>query len=413
MTITNPLWHEITECRLCACKKLDTILDLGDQPPANSLTKSKDNEETKIPLRLLRCAECSTVQLSATVDPAYLFSHYVWVTGTSRTAIEYSKTFSEKVIKYVPKNNPFVLEIASNDGTFLKCFKEKGCKVLGIDPAQNIAEIATNAGIETWPEFFNEEVATKVLSKVGRPDVAIARNVLPHVKQIDSIAKGLCDLVGKDGTIVVEFHYAGPIVDELHYDSIYHEHLFYFSLKTMGSVFQKYGFSIYDLFRSPISGGSLVVFLSSENKPQTSDLEKALLKESDSNLNELETWKSFGEKSKEHADQLRSMIQTRLSDGKCVAYGASARSSTMLNFAEIDCNYLAYVIDKNPWKQGLFTPGTRIPIVGFDEGLQGLSSGDSLILLAWNFEKEIVDEVRRAGFEGQILVPLPERIRVI
>jgi hypothetical protein len=405
------IYAEIDACRLCSSKDLHDVLDLGSQPPANSLRKDLVEPVPQAPLKLVRCAHCSTIQLTATVDPAYLFSQYVWVTATSATTNNYSQVYCAEVLKRSVVESPFVVELASNDGTFLKQFKSKGCPVLGVDPAQNIAADATNAGIPTWAEFFDITIAKKILAEKQKPNIVMARNVIPHVKEIHSIVEGLSALVDDSGMVVIEFHYAKTIAEELHYDSIYHEHLFYFSIKSLCALFMQYGLSPFDALVSPISGGSLVLFFS-RNKLEPSMTLKGLVDTEDlSGLNNLNFWQRFGVESEKHAQSLRSIVADYAKKGKLVAYGASARSSTLMNFAGISAQEIDCVIDRNPIKHELYTPGTNIPIVSYDEGLKKLDR-KHLLLLAWNFEEEIVRDLRASGFKGDIIVPLPNEIHI-
>lgn len=406
------IFSEINECRICFAEKLTDVLDLGDQPPANSLRKNLNEELPTAPLHIVQCENCSTVQLTATVDPKYLFSQYVWVTGTSKTARDYSEYYATEVLKRTQVKNPFVVEVASNDGTFLAKFKTKGCKVLGVDPAKNIADKATEDGIPTLAEFFDEKISEKISKDYQKANIVMARNVIPHVKEIHSIAKGMSEIINKDGLAVVEFHYADIIAKELHYDSIYHEHLFYFSLKSLSYLFEKYGLYSYDAFASPISGGSIVLFFSKERKPHEQSLKDLIIKEEKSGLNHVDTWKKFGKESKEHVAELKKIVSSYAKNDRLVAYGASARSSTLMNFAQISNKEIKCVIDKNPIKQNRYTPGTDIPIVSYEEGLSQLK-GSHLLLLAWNFEKEIIEDLRSDGFTGDIIVPLPNEVRVL
>lgn len=408
---SHPIWSEVDSCRLCGSADLKDVLDLGTQPPANSLRRTPDETLPLAPLKLVHCADCAAVQLTATVDPAYLFSKYVWVTATSSTARTYSKFFCDEVLNRTSAPAPFVVEIASNDGTFLVRFKDKGCKILGIDPAKNIAAAATADGIPTLAEFFDEQVAESLLADHGNPGVVIARNVIPHVKEIHSIVKGLAKLAGESGVVVIEFHYAKAIVDELHYDSIYHEHLFYFSLKSLTNLFSQYGLKAFDVFASPISGGSLVLFLSAAEIEQSAALRQLVAGEYAAKLNELVTWQHFGSASQQHARDLKQLVDEYAQAGPLIGYGASARSSTLMNFVGISNKEIECVIDRNPLKHGMLTPGTDIPIVSYEQG-QEMWSGKSLLLLAWNFEDEVVHDLRSSGFMGDIIVPLPNQIHV-
>lgn len=405
------IFTEIDACRLCFSKDLYDVLDLGSQPPANSLRKDLNESVPNAPLKLVQCGDCSAVQLTATVDPAYLFSQYVWVTATSATARSYSEFYCAEVLKRTAVKSPFVVEVASNDGTFLKQFKDKGCSILGVDPAKNIATTATSAGIPTLAEFFDVNISRKILVEHQRPNIVMARNVIPHVKEIHSIVEGLSGLVNSDGIVVIEFHYAKTIAEELHYDSIYHEHLFYFSIKSLSALFAQYGLYPFDAFTSPISGGSLVLFFSSEKIEPSIAFRDLVKTEEQSELNHLDTWQQFGAESKKHADNLKKIVAEYANKSSLVAYGASARSSTLMNFAGISNQEIDSVIDRNPIKHGLYTPGTNIPIVSYEEGLKRLD-GKHLLLLAWNFEEEIVQDLRKSGFKGDIIVPLPNKVHI-
>jgi hypothetical protein len=407
------IFEKIEHCRICDSKNIFPFMDLTDQPPANSLRLDRNEKLPSVPLQLVHCSNCSTVQLSATVDPEYLFSHYVWVTGTSKTAHEYSKTFTQNVLNRCEIKNPFVVEIASNDGTFLKNFSLKGCKVLGVDPAKNIAEIATKEGVKTIADFFNLETAKYIKKENGSADIVFARNVIPHVKEIHSIIGGITDLLNDNGLGVIEFHYSQIILDELHYDSVYHEHLFFYSLRSMIYLLNKYGLKPFDLTSSPISGGSLVIYFSKNENVYSTQLIEALKKEDDNHTNDVETWKNFADACSKHAKELKKVVEQFKRKGNVIAYGASARSSTMLNYAGLKNDVIDYVIDKNPLKHNRFTPGTDIPIISFEDGIKLFDNCSCILLLAWNFEKEITEELRANGYKGSIIVPLPNVISVI
>lgn len=404
------IFESIDTCRSCMSKDIEEILDLGKQPPANSLYKSKKNLPPPVPLRLFFCKNCSTVQLGETVDPKYLFQEYFWVTGTSTTANTYSHTFTKNVLSRTTTKRPSVIEIASNDGTFLKSFAEAGCEILGIDPAKNIAEKAAEEGVPTLSEFFNAELAKKLKINKGIADIIFARNVIPHVKEIHSILEGIEVLMNEDSLGVIEFHEAGLILKELHYDSIYHEHLFYFSLKTISKLLEKYDLKVFDITASPISGGSWVIYFTKIKKGKSTDLKRIEKLESETGINDIQSWRNFASQASKHAKQLKNMV---LNKNKILAYGASARSSTLLNFCGINSLHISSIIDKNPLKHGLYTPGSNIPIISFENGMEAIKREKRILLLAWNFEKEVVSDLREAGFKGEIIVPLPNNPHMV
>ena len=410
----------MTDCRICDSGSLSDVLDLGAQPPANSLRYPSEPAPAPVPLRLVQCLCCQTAQITATVRPQELFGNYLWVTGTSAAARRYSGMFVDWVEKAVsglggtttvaPR---FVVEVASNDGTFLRRFQDRGWQVLGVEPAGNIAREAVAAGVFTVSEFFTADVADDLMRKHGCADVVVARNVVPHVADIHSLLEGLTIVSGDSGVVVIEAHAAEVILSDLHYDSIYHEHLFYFSLETLCRLCERHGLYPFDMFESPISGGSTVVFFSQQGRPWSKRLREATDQSRHAEVDSHDHWLEFADASKQHAENLKEVVGNYSRSGKVVGYGASARSSTMLNFAEITNGDVAVVIDQNELKQGRLTAGTEIPIVSPEAGLEEVGSSDAILLLAWNFEEEIVGLLRRSGFRGNIIVPLPRTIRIL
>jgi len=414
--LTEGLFEVEEACRVCGSEDLLPVLDLGAQPPANSLRSDPSEEQVDVPLELVFCGSCRVPQLTVTVDPAALFSQYVWVTGTARATHDYSAVFRDRIVATMGSDSdaePFLVEVASNDGTFLRRFQEVGWRVLGVDPAQNIVDEAVAAGVPTRCDFFDLGVAAAVEADHGRADVLVARNVIPHVKAIHSILEGVVAMLHDDGVAAIEFHSASRIVEELHYDSIYHEHLFYFSLSTLSALCRRYGLQAFDVFDSPISGGSRVLLLSADGRPEAAALSEALAGEVEMGITDYETWRAFGEGSRRHASRLAEVVGEQADRVPVIGYGASARSSTMLNFAGIDVGRVSAVIDQNPGKQGQYTPGTNIPIVDRDEGLRMLGDDGVVLLLAWNFAEEILEGLRADGIRCEVVVPLPGDVRSI
>jgi 2-polyprenyl-3-methyl-5-hydroxy-6-metoxy-1,4-benzoquinol methylase len=401
--------YETTKiCRICFSSHLEEILNLGAQPPANSLTGPEDSTPAYVPLRLMFCKECKTVQIGESVSPEYLFSKYLWVTGTSETALKYSEKFTKKALKYTTDKKPFIVEVASNDGTFLKQFQNSGCKVLGVDPAKNISEIASKNGIPTHVDFFNRDLAKKLLSKHKSADIVYARNVIPHVKEIHSVIDGIKTLMDDDGIGIIEFHNAGLLLEQLHYDYIYHEHLFYYTLSSIDYLLNMHGLYIFDTLESPISGGSWVVYFTKEQRDKTEALKESQRHDLLQQNSQYKKWLEFSVNTKKHADKLSSIVKKEVSNsGKIIAYGASARSSTLLNYCGLNSEQISVVIDKNPLKQGLLTAGSNIPIVSCQDGVRLVKEVDVILILAWNFKDEIIDELVASGYKGKFIIPLP------
>ena len=412
------MFEIVDACRICKSGELLEVLNLGFQPPANQLRRPSEVAPDAVPLDLRLCAGCETAQITATIDPEVLFGTYLWVTGTSAGTRAYSSAFVEWVEAIPGMREPVgdgdrrsVIEVASNDGTFLRQFSQRGWAILGVEPAGNIADQANADGVPTLPNFFSVNVAQSIVADQGYADVVVARNVLPHVAEVHSVIEGLAITAGEDGVVVIEAHDAQVILDELHYDSIYHEHLFYFSLSTLCSLCRRYGLEAFDLHRSPISGGSHVVFFSRRDRKRSVRLSKAL--DRSTTASQAGAWSKFASGSRSHAATLREVVTDACRKGKVIGYGASARSSTMLNFAGISSADLELVIDQNPLKHGRLTAGTDIPIVSPEVGLSEIGSSDTVLLLAWNFEEEIVGRLRSSGFCGDIIVPLPRKVRIL
>lgn len=406
--------REITACRGCGASRLVNFFDLGNQPLANSLLKRPDEKESFYPLSLSWCGTCHLVQLDHTVDPRVLFSSYVWVTGTSKTAVEYAERFYNEVFRRIGgSRDGYVLEIASNDGTFLKPFKQAGHAVLGIDAAENIVQKANAVGIETEPAFFSEAYAHFLVRRRGQARIVFARNVLPHVADTRDFVKGLRAAVADDGMVIVEVHDAGIIAQELHYDSIYHEHVCYFTFTTLERLLRSCGLYVADMMWSPISGGSMVVFARPMPVPESKTVTDCRSREKRTGVNLLPNWKNFSERAYAHCNRLREYIQSVVAaGGSIIGYGASARSSTLLNFCRIDRSLVPVIIDKNPLKQGWYTAGTHIPIES-PEKVFASKNLSHILLLAWNFEQEIKEYLEQVfRFRGSFIIPLPGMPRV-
>lgn len=395
----------VSACRVCGAGGLETVLALGDQPLANALRSAGDGPEARFPLTLLFCPECRLVQLRETVRKEILFRHYVWLTGTSSTAREFAQAFYKRTVDAVrPAPGDLIVELASNDGTFLKPFLANGhARVLGVDPAENIAEAANADGVPTLCRFWNRETAAEVVRDHGRAKLIFARNVMPHVSQLEEFVDGIADALADDGVAVIEFHDAGDILRELHYDSIYHEHLCFFSLRSATRLLKDHGLHAFHAGRSPISGGGYNLFVSKNPRPATAELEGFAAAEEKAGTNDLSAWRKFGEDARSHREKSLELVAQL--PRPVVGFGASARSSTYLNFCGFTGKEISAVIDNNPIKQGLFTPGSAIPIVSFEDGLALKPA--SLFVLAWNFKDEILRDCRERGYEGIYLLPFP------
>ena len=393
-------------CRICQHAKVQLVLDLGEQPPANSLYKDGDKPPSFVPLRLGRCESCGTIQLLETINPGQLFSKYVWLTQTAKTAVQYAEVFADRADLVLRKQGLSILEVGSNDGTFLKALQRRGHKVLGVDPASNIGEVARAAGVPTVSDFFSAELASKLIQESGKFDLVIARNVLPHVADLHSVIDGIREALSISGVAIFEFHRADLIMEELHYDSIYHEHLYLHSLQSIENIASRYGLKAFDLNESPISGGSFVVYFAFDSRDESQSLIGARAHEEKIQVNSLKSWQNFSELSREHIAKFRSLVLASVdAKKKVVGFGASARSSTLLNAARLSSKQISVIADNNEWKQGLFAPGSAIQIVSPQEAFA--LTPDVVVLLAWNFKSELLSQLKSIGFHGDVILPLP------
>ena len=409
----NSKFELIKECRISNSKNLTKVLDLGIQPLANSLKKKQFDSEEKYPLTLSFCEQSSLLQLNETIKKEILFDSYVWVTSTSLTAKNYSETFYSDIRQRIKldQDNDLVVEIASNDGTFLKPFVSNGFKkVIGVDPAANISEIANKNNIKTINKYWNKEFADIFLKQYGVAKLIIARNVIPHVSELNSVISGVESILDDDGVGVFEIHDANIIYNELHYDSVYHEHLCYFTLKSITYLLNKFNLYPFEIKMSPISGGSFVVFFSKKKQPQSKQIELKIANEEKTQINELNSWIKFAERVENHKKEIKNLLSA-YSEKKIIGFGSSARSQTFLNYCGFDQNNLEQIIDNNSLKQNLYSPGTNIKIVDFENGIK--SKPDVIFVLAWNFKDEIIKECKLAGYKGDFIIPFPLKPKVL
>lgn len=406
-------------CRSCGAGGLEMVLSLGRTPLANSLltTEQLAQPQETYPLDLVFCPACTLVQITETVPPEKLFREYLYFSSFSDTMLAHAQTLAERMTKSRGLDGQrLVVEIASNDGYLLQYYKRAGVRVLGIEPAENIAQVARDErGVETLCEFFSEDLARQLKLNGQGADVLHAHNVLAHVADLNGFVCGLELLLKDDGVAIIEVPYVKEMIDRCEFDTIYHEHLCYFSLTALDHLFQRNGLAIGDVELLPIHGGSLRIFvqqkaaLSTKDKPEGSLRVQQMLKEEALwGVGSPEFYRGFAAK----VDSLRGQLLQTLAELKAMgkgiaAYGASAKGSTLLNYFGIGQETIDFVADRSPIKQGLYTPGTHLPIYAPEKLLQAMP--DYVLLLTWNFAGEILAqqaEYRRRG--GRFVIPIPE-----
>jgi len=403
-------WVKINSCRTCESNELVNVLDLGMHPLANSLLDVDDQYEITAPLVLIRCSACTTIQLSVNVDPRFMFQNYLWVTGSTKTARQHCENLAALIVKKCDKGNLRILEIGSNDATLLQSLINKGAsQVYGVDPASNLQQENLPHNIKLYEGFFNHELALKIQDEVEKVDVVVARNVLSHVPNLRDVMLGIEALVTDQSIVVIEFHDASKILTELHYESIYHEHTFYHSIRSIQAALSRIAFKIFDVSPSPISGGSHVIFASRENKEISLELEKALIDEEHSGVYHNDSWRDFASNTSNHLAQLRDIFKSE-AQSTWLAFGASARSSTLLNSIGPSARILRRIVDNNPLKQGKLSPGLKLPICDPRDTVD--ASVEKIFICAFNFEEEITSCLsEELGWRGEVILPLPLKIR--
>ncbi len=402
-------------CRFCNTNLEYIFADLGKTPLANSyLTQEtiKKNEK-KYPLRTMVCKKCFLVQIDEFEHPQNIFSDYAYFSSYSTTWLEHVKYFvDEATKKFNLTEKDLVIEIASNDGYLLKNFINKKIPVLGIEPAKNIAKIAEENGVPTISEFFGSNTAQRILNSGRKADLLIAFNVLPHVPNLNDFILGMKQILSDKGIIVIQFSaYLLDVIKLGEFDMIYHEHFSYFSLFTLKHIFQFHGLEIFDVREISVHGGSLRIFVRpSENSRLiiTENVNTLLEKEKKFGLQDLSTYAKFQNKVNKSKDEIRNFfINAKKDNKKIVCYGAAAKGNTVLNFCEIGSDFIDYVVDISPHKQGKFLPGTHIPIFSPEKLKE--TKPEYIVILAWNLKDEIMKQIEFVkDWDGKFVFLIPE-----
>ena len=405
--------QERKHCRTCGSSHLKLILDLGQTALANDFLKPGEvaNYKVSLPLRVVLCPDCSLVQLADTVDPRILYSHYAYVTSTSKTMNEHLNNLMTHLLSSGRLGaGSKVLEIASNTGVFLKKFKEQGCEVLGIEPASNIADVALATAIPTRKEFFNSATAKKLRAEWGTADLIMGRHVFAHIDDLKDLVAGLEAIAHENTLVAFEVPYAVDFFEHTEYDTIYHEHLSYISAASIAALVKDTGFMLSRIEHYPIHGGSILFHLrrrSAKIEPHAS-VAAALQNEKNLKLAEPETWADFAWRVNHIRTELPALLRKLKAEGKrVIGYGASAKGNTLLNTCGLSTKELDYIIDNTPFKQGKVAPGSWIPVRPPEALLA--DQPDYALLLAWNFAPEIIRrEVEFQKRGGRFIVPIPQ-----
>jgi SAM-dependent methyltransferase len=405
------------DCRSCGARLRLTFVDLGKQPLSNGFLTREQLEvgdEPRYPLHARVCDRCLLVQVDEVVPADAIFSdNYAYFSSYSQSWLEHAARYAESATERVGLDSSSqVIEVASNDGYLLRNFVAAGIPVLGVEPSANVAEVAITSGIPTDVEFFGTEHAKAILERGLAADLVVANNVFAHIPALNDFTAGLAAVLKPEGVLTIEVQHLLPLVQRVEFDTIYHEHYYYYSLLAAQPVLARAGLRVFDIEELPTHGGSLRIWATLEGAeeawPQTDAVERVLASERAAGLDSLETYDAFAPEVDRVLEELRSFLgEARDDDSRVAAYGAAAKGNTLLNSAGVGTDEVAYVVDRSPHKQGLFTPGSHLPV--FDPDHVREDRPDYLLLLAWNLRDEITQQMADVREWGcRFVVPVPQ-----
>jgi 2-polyprenyl-3-methyl-5-hydroxy-6-metoxy-1,4-benzoquinol methylase len=402
------------KCRFCGSSLAQTFVDLGMSPLCESYIgpDERNQMEPFYPLHAYVCGSCFLVQLQEYVSPAHIFSEYAYFSSYSDSWLAHARDYVEAITRRLGLTRQSkVIELASNDGYLLQYFVKTGIPVLGVEPAANVAASAESKGVPTLIEFFGEQTAEMIVSKHGQADLVIGNNVLAQVPDVNDFVKGVKIALKQYGVTTFEFPHLMNLINQSQFDTIYHEHFSYFSFIVVEAIFAAHGLIVFDVEEIPTHGGSLRIHArhaEDGTKTVTDAVTSLREREQLAGYRRLETYASFGERVKETKRKILQFMIEAKQNGKSIAgYGAPGKGNTLLNYCGIRTDFMDYTVDRNPYKQGKFLPGTHIPI--FNPGKISETKPDYLFILPWNFKDEIMTQmagIRQWG--GMFVVPIPE-----
>jgi hypothetical protein len=402
------------KCRFCGTALKHTFVDLGMSPLCESYvsTSQLNQMEPFYPLHVYVCENCFLVQLEEYVKPEAIFTEYAYFSSYADSWLKHVQSYTDMIVRRFKLGvQSFVVEIASNDGYLLQYFVEKGIPSLGIEPAANVAKVAIQKGIPTLVEFFGRESALKLSAEGKSPDLIIGNNVLAQVPDLNDFVAGMKTLLGPQGVITIEFPHLMRLMSENQFDTIYHEHFSYFSFITAEKIFTAHGLTLFDVDELPTHGGSLRIYAchTEDKSKRVSERVDAIRRQEElAGFTRIEHYTGFAEQVKETKRKLLDFLIDAKREGKKIAgYGAPGKGNTLLNYCGIREDFLDYTVDRNPYKQGKYLPGTHIPVYAPEK--IDITRPDYLLILPWNFKDEIMQQMAHIrNWGGQFIIPIPE-----
>lgn len=397
-------YHQHTKCRVCGSTDLVKYIDLGELPLSNNLCENSIQTADRYPLQVLLCTDCGLSQLSIVIDPYVLFGRYVYRSSINAGYVKHCRQMAIDLQKQYDLNeNSFMIDIAGNDGALLREFRDEiGLDILNVDPASNLGAICHAMGIPTYTEFWSSLTQRKIVNSGRRADLVTATNVFAHVDDVYDFMDAVKKVLKPTGVCVMEFPYLIDFINNNEFDTIYFEHLSYFSIRPLVRLCQKIGMNVMKVENQKIHGGSVRVHIGFKESDRSV---KDFMIWNEYPIN-LSTYTNFAESAKRTIKSFRENIIMMKNEGNKIAgFAASAKGNTLLNCAGITCGSMSYIVDETPEKIGMYSPGTHIPIVSLLDMQR--NPPDYLVILSWNFKDEIIKKCRDNGYEGKFIIPIP------
>ena len=403
---------------MCGHPLSSVFADLGETPLSNAFLRAEDLDrfEPRYPLTAYVCEACFLVQLPVFEAAEAIFDDYAYFSSFSESWLDHCRVYREEISGRLGLGaDSLVMEIASNDGYLLKYFKDAGIPALGIEPSRTVAEAAREKGIETLSGFFSSALAAELAAGGKKADLLIGNNVLAHVPELNDFVAGMKMVLASDGVITMEFPHLARLIDGVQFDTIYHEHFSYFSFTSALKLFAGHGLTVFDVIELPTHGGSLRIYArhaGNEARPVSENVPGLLAGEQRAGLGNLDAYKGFNEKIKKVRNGLIAFLEKSHEDGKSVCgYGAPAKGNTLLNCCGVGKDLLPFTVDRNPYKQGRFLPGSHIPIEKIERIAE--TEPDYVLILPWNLAPEIMDKIAFIrDWGGRFVIPIPE-LRIV